>query len=67
MQILVETLLQNEVTLERTNSAVYRQMADELDNMGWGGSAKFMRLCSSILCCGMSELRISNVATHPAA
>jgi ferritin len=46
MQILVETLLQNEVTLERTNSAVYRQMADELDNMGWGGSAKFMRKSS---------------------
>lgn len=46
MQILVETLLQNEVTLERTNSAVYRQMADELDNMGWEGSAKFMRKSS---------------------
>jgi len=46
MFVLVEQMLQNEVTLERTNSAVYRQMADELDNMGWGGSAKFMRKSS---------------------
>lgn len=43
---LIETLLQQQLTLERTNSAVYRQMADELDNEGWDGSAKFMRKSS---------------------
>ena len=46
MFVLVESLLQNQLTLERTNSAVYRSMADELENMGWGGSAKFMRKSS---------------------
>jgi ferritin len=46
MFVLVETLVQKEVTLERTNSAVYRQMADELDNLGWGGMAKWMRKAS---------------------
>jgi ferritin len=43
---LVETLLQQQLTLERTNSAVYRSMADALDNEGWDGSAKFMRKSS---------------------
>jgi len=46
MNPLVEALLQQQVTLERTNSAVYRSMADELENMGWDGSAKFMRKSS---------------------
>ena len=44
---LVEALLQQQLTLERTNSAVYRSMADALDNEGWDGSAKFMRKSSS--------------------
>jgi ferritin len=46
MFVLVESLLQQQLTLERTNSAVYRSMADELENEGWGGSAKFMRKSS---------------------
>ena len=46
MQPLVEALLQQQLTTERTNSAVYRSMADELENMGWDGSAKFMRKSS---------------------
>jgi ferritin len=46
MFVLVESLLQNQLTMERTNSAVYRSMADELENQGWCGSAKFMRKSS---------------------
>jgi ferritin len=46
MFVLVEQMLQNEVTLERTNSTVYRSMADDLENKGWGGSAKWMRKSS---------------------
>ena len=38
---LVETLVQREVTLERTNRDFYRLGSFTLDNAGWGGFAKF--------------------------
>ena len=41
MQPLVQVLVQNEVTLERTNREFYRLGSFTLDNAGWGGFAKF--------------------------
>jgi len=35
--------LQEQLTLERTNAAYYRAMADALDNVNWAGSASWMR------------------------
>ena len=43
---LVETLLQQEVTLERTNRDFYRLGSFILDNEGWGGFAKFFKKSS---------------------
>ena len=46
MFVLVEKLLQNEVTLERTNRDFYRLGSFILDNEGWGGFAKFFKKSS---------------------
>lgn len=46
MMPLVEKMLQNQLTLERTNHAIYRSMADELENLGWDGCADYMRKSS---------------------
>lgn len=46
MMILVEKLLQNEVTLERTNRDFYRLGSFILDNEGWGGFAKWFKKSS---------------------
>ena len=46
MEPLVESLLQQEVTLERTNRDFYRLGSFTLDNEGWGGFAKFFKKSS---------------------
>jgi ferritin len=46
MMPLIETLLQNEVTLERTNRDFYRLGSFTLDNEGWGGFAKWFKKSS---------------------
>jgi ferritin len=46
MMVLVETLLQKEVTLERTNRDFYRLGSFILDNEGWSGFAKWFKKSS---------------------
>ena len=46
MFVLVEALLQQEVTLERTNRDFYRLGSFTLDNEGWGGFAKWFKKSS---------------------
>jgi ferritin len=39
--------LQDQLTLERTNAAYYRSMADALEAVNWAGSAAWMRKASN--------------------
>lgn len=41
---VIFTALQNQITVERTNAAVYSQLAIEMERAFWPGFAKFLRV-----------------------